>query len=249
MAGHSQFKNIMRRKGAQDAKRGKIFTKIIREIIVSAKLGAPDIEMNPRLRAAVLKARAENMPKDKIESAIAKGAGTGDADNYEAIRYEGYGPGGVAIIVEALTDNRNRTAPDIRSAFTKAGGNLGETGSVGYMFDRVGLLTYPVAQIVEDAMLEAAIEAGADNCESDGEFHNITCAVDAFASVRDALAAKFGDPKTAQLSWIPNITSPADAATAESIMKLVEVLEDNDDVQEVFTNIELSDADQEKLSA
>lgn len=249
MAGHSQFKNIMRRKGAQDAKRGKIFTKIMREIIVAARTGAPDINMNPRLRAAVLKARAENMTKDKIEGAIAKGSGAGDADNYESVRYEGYGPGGVAVIVEALTDNRNRTAPDIRSAFTKAGGNLGETGSVGYMFDRVALITYPQAQIVEDAMLEAAIEAGADNCESDGEFHNITCAVDSFASVRDALSAKFGDPKSAALTWIPNITAPADAATAESLMKLVEVLEDNDDVQEVFTNIELSDADSEKLSA
>lgn len=249
MAGHSQFKNIMRRKGAQDAKRGKLFTKIIREIIVAAKTGAPDIEMNPRLRLAVLKARAENMPKDKIENAIAKGAGTGDTDHYESIRYEGYGPGGVAFIVEALTDNRNRTAPDLRAAFTKAGGNLGETGSVGFMFDRVALITYPVSQIVEDAMLEAAIEAGADNCESDGEFHHITCAPESFAAVRDALAARFGDPKTAQLTWVANITSPADAATAEAVMKLVETLEDNDDVQEVFTNIELSDADREKLSA
>ncbi len=249
MAGHSQFKNIMRRKGAQDAKRGKLFTKIIREIIVAAKTGAPDMEMNPRLRLAVLKARAENMPKDKIESAIAKGAGTGDSENYESIRYEGYGPGGVAILVEALTDNRNRTAPEMRSAFTKAGGNLGETGSVGFMFDRIALINYPASQIVEDAMLEAAIEAGADNCETDDELHHITCAPDQFAAVRDALAAKFGDPKAATLTWVPNITSPADAATAEAIMKLVEVLEDNDDVQEVFTNIELSAADQEKLSA
>lgn len=249
MAGHSQFKNIMRRKGAQDAKRGKLFTKIIREVIVAAKSGAPDIDMNPKLRAAVLKARAENMPKDKIEAAIAKGSGAGDAENYEAIRYEGYGPGGVAIIVEVLTDNRNRTAPEMRSAFTKAGGNLGETGSVNYMFDRVALIEYPAAQIVEDAMLEAAIDAGADNCESDSELHHITCAVEQFASVRDALAAKFGDPKTAQLTWVPNITTSADAATAEAIMKLVEVLEDNDDVQEVFTNIELAEGDAAKLSA
>jgi YebC/PmpR family DNA-binding regulatory protein len=249
MAGHSQFKNIMRRKGAQDIKRGKIFTKIIREVIVAAKSGAPDIEMNPRLRAAVLKARAENMPKDKIEAAIAKGSGTGDTDNYEAVRYEAYGPSGVAMIIEALTDNRNRTASEIRSALTKHGGNLGETGSVGFMFSHVGLLTYPARKILEEAMLEAAIEAGADNCETSEDVHQITCAVEAFASVRDALSARFGDPASATLSWIPTIHAPVDATSAESLMKLVDVLEDNDDVQDVFTNIELSATDMEKLSA
>lgn len=248
MAGHSKFKNIMRRKGAQDIKRGKIFTKIIREVLVAARGGA-DINMNAKLRAAVIKARVENVPKDRIEAAIAKGSGGGGGENYENVRYEGYGPNGVAVIVEALTDNRNRTASEIRSYFTKHGGNLGETGSVNFMFDHVALIEYPAKQIIEDAMFEAAIEAGADNCESDDELHHITCAIENFASVRDALTVQFGDPKTATLTWIPNVTAPADAATAESMMRLVDLLEDCDDVQEVFTNIELADADAEKLSA
>lgn len=249
MAGHSQFKNIMRRKGAQDIKRGKIFTKIAREIIVAAKTGAPDINFNPRLRAAVLKARAENMTKDKIEAAIAKGAGNSDADNYEAIRYEGYGPAGVAIIVEALSDNRNRTAAEMRSAFTKHGGNLGESGSVGFMFEQLGVIEYPSEQIVEDAMMEAAIEAGADNCETMDGLHTITTAMEMFGGVRDFLSAKFGEPKSAKLSWVAKTTSPVNAEDAQKLMALVEVLEDNDDVQEVYTNVEISAEDSLKLSA
>ena len=248
MAGHSKFKNIMRRKGAQDIKRGKIFTKIIREVLVAARGGA-DMDMNAKLRAAVIKARVENVPKDRIEAAILKGSGGSGGENYESVRYEGYGPNGVAILIEALTDNRNRTASEIRSYFTKCGGNLGETGSVNFMFDHVALIEYPAKQIVEDAMLEAAIEAGADNCESDDELHHITCAIENFAQVRDALTAKFGDPKTATLTWFPNITAPANAATAEAMIKLVDLLEDCDDVQEVFTNIELTDSEAEKLSA
>ena len=248
MAGHSQFKNIMRRKGAQDAKRAKIFTKIAREIIVSAR-GGPDINFNAKLRSIVIKARQAGMPKDKIDAAIAKGSGTGESDNYEAVRYEGYGPGGVAIIVEALTDNRNRTAPEMRSAFTKGSGNLGETGSVGFMFDRVGLIEYPAERIVEDAMLEAAIEAGADNCETADGIHTITTSMEQLMPVRDALAERFGDPVSAKLAWMPNITAPIAGEQAEALMQLVETLEDNDDVQEVFTNAEFDDATLQKLSA
>lgn len=248
MAGHSQFKNIMRRKGAQDAKRAKVFTKIAREIIVSAR-GGPDINFNAKLRTIVIKARQAGMPKDKIDAAIAKGSGTGESDHYEAVRYEGYGPGGVAIIVEALTDNRNRTAPEMRSAFTKGGGNLGESGSVGFMFDRVGLIEYPAEKIIEDAMLEAAIEAGADNCETADGTHTITTTMENLMPVRDALAAKFGDPTTAKLAWQPNITSPIAGEQAEALMQLVETLEDNDDVQEVFTNAEFDEATLQKLSA
>ncbi len=248
MAGHSQFKNIMRRKGAQDIKRGKIFTKITREIIVAAKSG-PDINFNPRLRAAVLKARAENMPKDKIEAAIAKGSGAGNSDNYETVRYEGYGPAGVAVIIEALTDNRNRTAAEVRSAFTKHGGSLGESGSVGFMFEQLGIIEYPATQIVEDAMMEAAIEAGADNCETEGDMHVITTAMERFGEVRDFLSAKFGEPKTAKLAWVAKITAPVGAEDAEKLMALVDVMEDNDDVQEVYTNVEFSADAQQKLSA
>lgn len=248
MAGHSQFKNIMVRKGAQDKKRGKIFTKIIREIMVSAKSG-DDMNKNPKLRAAVLKARAENMPKDKIENAIAKGSGALGAENYEAVRYEGYGPSGVAVLVEALTDNRNRTASEVRSIFTKNSGNMGETGSVGFMFEHIGVIEYPAEQILEEAMLEAAIEAGADTCETADGTHSITCSVEQFGAVRDGLIARFGDPKTAKLSWQANVTAPASGDAAKTLLELVEALEDNDDVQEVFTNVELSAEDMVKLSA
>jgi YebC/PmpR family DNA-binding regulatory protein len=249
MAGHSQFKNIMRRKGAQDIKRGKIFTKIIREVIVAARLGGGDLNANPRLRAAVLKARAENMPKDKIDNAIAKGTGAGDSENYESVRYEGYGPGNVALIIEALTDNRNRTAPEIRTAFIKNGGHLGESGSVGFMFERVGLLEYPAAQILEDAMLEAAIDAGAENCETADGIHTITTQVENFAAVRDALAAKFGDAKSAKLAFLAKTETAIASDEAEKLFALVEALEDNDDVQEVYTNAEISDDVAKKLSA
>jgi len=248
MAGHSQFKNIMVRKGAQDKKRGKVFTKIIREIIVAAKSG-PDLNLNPRLRTAVIKARQENMPKDKIENAIAKGSGTGTSENYDAVRYEGYGPGGVAIIVEALTDNRNRSASSIRDVFTKHGSAMGETGSVGFMFEHVGLIEYPAAQILEDAMLEAAIDAGADNCETSGDTHTITCAMENFGAVRDNLSKRFGDAKSAKLAWNAKITAAVAGETAKDLLELVEALEDNDDVQEVYTNVELSAEDMVKLSA
>lgn len=248
MAGHSQFKNIMRRKGAQDIKRGKMFTKIAREIIVAAK-GGPDTNFNAKLRAVVIKARQAGMPKDKIEAAVAKGSGTGAAEAFEAVRYEGYGPGGVAVIVEALTDNRNRTAPEMRAAFTKFGGNLGETGSVAFMFEHVGQIEYPSERVVEDAMLEAAIDAGADNCETEGDTHTITCAIENFGAVRDALAEKFGDPTAAKLTFVPKTTSPVADTDADALMKLVELLEDNDDVQEVHTNGEFSDAALQQLSA
>lgn len=248
MAGHSQFKNIMRRKGAQDAKRAKIFTKIAREIIVAAR-GGPDINFNAKLRSIVIKARQAGMPKDKIDAAIAKGSGTGDTDAYEAVRYDAYGPGGVAIIIEALTDNRNRTAPEMRSIMTKGGGNLGESGAVGFMFSHVGLIEYPGANITEDAMLEAAIEAGAENCETADGTHTITTSMEQFGPVRDALAQRFGDAVSAKLAYVPSITAPVSGADAEALMALVESLEDNDDVQEVYTNAEFDAATLEKLSA
>jgi YebC/PmpR family DNA-binding regulatory protein len=249
MAGHSQFKNIMHRKGAQDKKRSKLFTKLIREITVAAKTGLPDPAANPRLRAAIQAARVENMPRDKIEGAIKKATGEAGGDNYDEIRYEGYGPGGVAIIVDALTDNRNRTASEVRAAFTKAGGNMGETGSVSFMFDRLGRIEYPASVANEEAMFEAVIEAGADNCESSSEAHVITCAMDALHEVSRALEAKFGEPKSAKLAWIPKTTAPVDEEQAKSLLKLIDLLEDNDDVQEVTSNFEVSEEILMRLSA
>ena len=249
MAGHSQFKNIMHRKGAQDAKRAKKFTKIIREIITAAKSGLPDPNSNPRLRAAIQAARVENMPRDKIENAIKRGSGAADTENYEEIRYEGYGPGGVAVIVEALSDNRNRTASEVRAAFTKYGGNLGETGSVNFMFDRVGLITYPLSAASEDAMLEAAIEAGAENCESSETGHSITTTVEGFIDVREALEKSFSAPESAKLTWLPKNTTPINEEQAKSLLKMIDVLEDSDDVQEVFSNFDISADIIEKLSA
>lgn len=248
MAGHSHAANIARRKGAQDIKRGKIFTKIAREIIVAAK-GGPDINFNAKLRTVVIKARKEGMAKDRIDAAIAKGSGTGATENYESVRYEGYGAGGVAIIVDALTDNRNRTASDLRSIFTKNSGNMGESGSVAFMFDHVGIIEYPSERILEDAMLEAAIEAGAENCETADGVHSITTAFESFAGVRDALSKRFGDAASAKLTFVPKIMAPATGDALTALMELVEALEDNDDVQDVYTNVEISDADAEKLSA
>jgi YebC/PmpR family DNA-binding regulatory protein len=248
MAGHSHAANIARRKGAQDIKRGKIFTKIAREIIVAAK-GGPDINFNAKLRTVVIKARKEGMAKDRIDAAIAKGSGTGATDNYESVRYEGYGAGGVAIIVDALTDNRNRTASDLRSIFTKNSGNMGEAGSVGFMFEHVGIIEYPADKILEDAMLEAAIEAGAENCETADGVHVITTAFASFTTVRDALSKRFGDAASAKLTFVPKIMAPATGDDLTALLELVEALEDNDDVQEVYTNLELSDADAQKLSA
>lgn len=249
MAGHSQFKNIMYRKGAQDAKRAKIFTKIIREIIVAAKSGLPDPNANPRLRAAIQAAREENMPKDKIENALKKAAGAGDTENYEEIRYEGYGIGGVAVIVEALSDNRNRTAADVRSLFTKYGGNMGETGSVSFMFDRVGQIRYPLAKASEEAMLEAAIEAGAENCETNGDAHEVTCPTDDLHAVREALVAKFGEPESAKFVWVPKTTTSVSEEHAQTLLKMIDALEDNDDVQNVWANFEVSEEVLAKLSA
>lgn len=249
MAGHSKFKNIQHRKGAQDAKRGKIFTKIGREIIVAVKASGPDPDSNPRLRAAIMAGRAVNMPNTRIKSAIDSAVGAGNTDNYKNIRYEGYGPGGVAIIVEALTDNVTRTVAEVRSYFSKAGGALGETNSVGFMFDHVGEVIYPATKASADEMLEAGIDAGADNVESGDEVHEITCAVDDFAAVRDALIAKFGEPEKSGFVWKPNVMSNVDEETAKSILKLIDLLEDNDDVQAVFTNFETSDDILERLMA
>jgi YebC/PmpR family DNA-binding regulatory protein len=246
MAGHSQFKNIMHRKGRQDAQKSKLFGKLAREITVAAKLGTPDPAMNPRLRAAVVAAREENMPKDNIERAIKKAIG-GEGDTYDEIRYEGYGPGGVAIIVEALTDNRNRAASDIRSYFTKAGGNLGETGSVAFMFDRTGIIEYDSSAASDDAMLDAAIEAGADDVLSSESGHEIYASQDSFREVAKLLEAKFGEPRKAALTWKPQNTVTVDDETAEKLLKLMDHLNDHDDVQNVFANFEISDAMMAKM--
>lgn len=237
MAGHSQFKNIMHRKGAQDAKRAKVFTKIIRELTVAAKSGSPNPEDNPRLRSAIAAARGANMPKDTMERAIKRGTDGGDMTNYEEIRYEGYGPAGSAIIVEALTDNRNRTASEVRSTFTKYGGNLGETNSVSFMFDRVGCITLPLTTGNSDVIFEAAIEAGAEDVESSDEAHTIYCAMEDLHAVADTLSSKFGAPE-AKLVWRPKgLHEVTDAQAAQTLMKFLDILEDNDDVQEIFTNV------------
>lgn len=249
MAGHSQFKNIMYRKGAQDAKRAKVFAKLIREVTVAARTGLPDPAFNPRLRSAIAAARAANMPKDNLERAINRGAGGDDGVNYEEVRYEGYGPGGVAVIVEALTDNRNRTAAEIRAAFTKHGGNLGETGSVNFMFDRIGLIRYGTDVSSADDMFEAALEAGASDVESNTDGHQIVCEPDDFSAVRDALEEQFGEAQGAGLEWRPQTTVPVDDHTAETLFKLLDVLEDNDDVQRVAANFDVADDVLERLSA
>ena len=248
MAGHSKFKNIMHKKGAQDAKRAKVFTKIAREITVAAKLGGPDPGSNPRLRLAIQNARAENMPKDNVERAIKKATG-GDTEAYEEIRYEGFGPGGIGLIVEALTDNRNRTASEVRSYFSKQGGNLGETGSVSFMFDRIGRIAYKPDAASADDMLEAAIEAGADDCQSSDEEHEITCETDALGSVRDALEGRFGEADSVKIVWRPQNTIEINEETGASILKLIDLLEDNDDVQTVYSNFELPDEVLERLMA
>lgn len=246
MAGHSQFKNIMFRKGKQDKMRSKIFSKLAREITVAAKAGVPDPSANARLRLAIQNARAENLPKDNIERAIKKAAGN-DADSFDAVRYEGYGPGGTAVIVEALTDNRNRTASNVRSLFSKHGGNLGETGSVSFMFNRVGEIQYPAAKATADAMLEASIEAGADDVTSDEAAHVIVCGFESIHEVSSALAAKFGDAETVKVVWKPNVMSPLDFEKAESLLKLVDALDEDDDVQVVFSNADIPDDVMEKL--
>ncbi len=249
MAGHSQFKNIMHRKGAQDARRARQFAKLIREITVAARTGLPDPAANPRLRAAVLAANRANMPKDTVERAIKKATGAGQGEEYAEVRYEGYGPHGVAVIVEALTDNRNRTAGDVRAAFSKHGGALGETNSVSFLFRRLGVVRYPAAAASADAMLEAAIEAGADDVESSESGHEITTAVESFFAVRDALEARFGAPEEAKLDWWPTTETALDESQASAVMKLIEALDENDDVQNVYANFSVSEAVMERLSA
>lgn len=248
MAGHSQFKNIMHRKGKQDAMRAKLFAKFAREITVAAKTGTPDPAMNPRLRLAIQAARAENMPKDNIERAIKKAAGS-DTANYDNVRYEGYAPGGVAIIAEALTDNRNRTGGAVRAIFTKYGGNLGATGSVSHMFTHVGEIVYPASAGSADAMLEAAIEAGADDVASDAATHTVTCTFDNLGTVAAALEKAVGEATTVKTVWKPNLTNEVDEDNAETIMKMISALEDDDDVQNVFANFEVSEEVLKKLTA
>ena len=248
MAGHSQFKNTMHRKGRQDAAKSKLFGKLAREITVSAKLGLPDPTMNPRLRAAIIAARAENMPKDNIDRAIKKATG-GEGENYEQIRYEGYGPGGVAVIVEVLTDNRNRTAGEVRSTFTKSGGNLAETGAVSFMFDHVGVIEYEAKAASPEAMFEAALEAGANDVVSSRDGHEIYAAQDSFGSVAKAMEAKFGEPRKAALVWRPQNTVAVDDEQGEKLLKLIENLNEHDDVQNVYANFEISDALVGRMSA
>jgi YebC/PmpR family DNA-binding regulatory protein len=249
MAGHSQFKNIMHRKGAQDARRGRQFAKLIREITVAARQGLPDPAFNPRLRAAILAARQANMPKDTVDRAIKKATGGTGGDDYAEVRYEGYGPAGVAIIVEALTDNRNRTASDIRSAFAKHGGALGETNSVSFLFNRLGVIRYPASAGTTDDVLEAAIEAGAENVDSDAEAHEITTAAEDFFAVRDSLESQLGASESARLDWRPTTSVTLDEARAAALLKLLEVLDESEDVQNVYANFDIPDAVMQKLSA
>jgi YebC/PmpR family DNA-binding regulatory protein len=248
MAGHSQFKNIMHKKGRADKARSKLFSKLAREITVSAKLGMPEPAFNPRLRAAILAAKAENVPKDNIERAIKKSQG-GDAENYDEIRYEGYAPGGVAVIVEALTDNRNRTAGEVRAIFTKNGGNLAETGAVSFMFDHVGVVEYDASVASADAMLEAAIEAGAEDVITNEDGHQVFTTPDELSDVAKVLEAKFGEPRKSALLWKPQNTVSVDDEAGEKVIKLIESLDDNDDVQNVYANFEVSDALVQKMSA
>jgi YebC/PmpR family DNA-binding regulatory protein len=248
MAGHSAYKNIMHKKGRADAARAKMFAKFSREITVATKMGLPDPAMNPRLRLAIQEARAENMPKDNIERAIKKAAGN-DTANYDSVRYEGYAPGGVAIIAEALTDNRNRTGGAVRAVFTKYNGNLGSTGSVSHMFTHVGEITYKATAGTADAVLEAAIDAGADDVQSDGAQHVITCPFDSLGTVAGALEAKLGEASSVKTVWRPNLTTAVDEDNALSIMKMIAALEDDEDVQHVYANFDISEDVLKKLTA
>jgi YebC/PmpR family DNA-binding regulatory protein len=242
MAGHSKFNNIKHRKGAQDAKRAKMFTKLVREILTAAQMGAPDPHANPRLRGAITAARAQNLPRERIDKAISQASDPGNQDNYVEMRYEGFAPGGVAIIVEALTDNKNRTASDVRSSFTKFGGNLGETGVVSFMFDHLGFIQYPASIASNDMVLEAAIEAGAHDVESDEENHVIYTDIEAFSEALDFLTEKYGAPEESYIGWKPqNTVVIDDKDRAEKLLKMIDMLEDSDDVQRVFGNYELSD--------
>lgn len=246
MAGHSKWANIQHRKGRQDAARSKLFSKLAKEITVAAKMGDPDPEKNPRLRLAVKEAKSQSVPKDVIERAIKKSLG-GDAESYDEIRYEGYGPGGVAVIVETMTDNKNRTASTVRSTFTKCGGNLGETGSVGFMFERKGQILYSAAAGDEDSVMEAAIEAGAEDCESSEDGHVITTADTDLNEVSTALETALGESESAKLIWQPQTTTELDLEGMQKLMKLIDTLEDDDDVQRVTANFEASDEVMEQL--
>ncbi|MDF2965231.1 MAG: hypothetical protein K0Q51_619 [Rickettsiaceae bacterium] len=242
MAGHSKFKNIQHRKGAQDKKRAKLFTRLVREILTAARSGAPDPNHNPRLRTAITAARAQNLPKERIDKALNQAANPGVGDNYDEIRYEGFASGGVAIIVEALTDNKNRTASEVRSAFTKHGGNLGETGSVNFMFERLGIIQFPLSVANPDLMFEAAVEVGANDAESDEEYHTIYTSVEDLTEVTEKLTSRFGVPEDSYLGWKPQDTIIVDEVEkAEKLMKLIDTLEDNDDVQRVFGNYEFTE--------
>ncbi len=246
MAGHSKFKNIMHRKGAQDKKRSNLFSKFSREITVAAKMGMPDVDMNPRLRLAVNAAKAQSMPKDNIQRAIDKAAAAGGED-YEEVRYEGYGPGGSAIIVEALTDNRNRTATNVRNAFAKNGGNLGASGSVAHGFERLGLIEYPASAGDEDKVLEAAIEAGADDVESSDDGHSIWTQMESLHEVAKALESGLGLADSVKLAWKPSLTVSLDEKEATSLLKMIDMLDDDDDVQTVWGNYEIADEVMDKL--
>jgi YebC/PmpR family DNA-binding regulatory protein len=248
MAGHSKFKNIQFRKGAQDKKRSKLFSKLGREITAAAKMGMPDPAMNARLRGAIQTARAQNMPKDNIERAIKKSQEAGGA-SYEDMRYEGFGAGGVGVIVEALTDNRNRTASEVRSIFTKYGGNLGETGSVSFMFDRRGAIEFDSAKATPDAMFEAALEAGADDVESSEEGHLLYCDPDALHVVAKALEGRFGEPRAARILWRPRSGVPVDEEAGQNLLRMIDALEYSDDVQDVYANFDIPDEVLERLSA
>jgi YebC/PmpR family DNA-binding regulatory protein len=248
MAGHSKFKNIQFRKGAQDKKRSKLFSKLGREITAAAKMGMPDPAMNARLRGAIQTARAQNMPKDNIERAIKKSQEAGGA-SYEDMRYEGFGAGGVGVIVEALTDNRNRTASEVRSIFTKYGGNLGETGSVSFMFDRRGAIEFDSAKATPDVMFEAALEAGADDVESSEEGHLLYCDPDALHVVAKALEGRFGEPRAARILWRPRSGVPVDEEAGQKLLRMIDALEDSDDVQDVYANFDIPDEVLERLSA
>lgn len=250
MAGHSQFANIKHRKDAQDKKRAKIFTKLTREIITAAKAGLPDPVMNSRLRNAIIAARAANLPKDRIDSAIKRGSSTQEGDNYDEMRYEGYLSGGIAFIVEALTDNRNRTASDVRSAFTKHGGILGEAGSVSFMFDRIGLIEFDNKAAEFDSFFEAVLEAGAEDCTAEEDTYVVFTKPDDLNQVREYLSNKFGDPKTAKLSWNPqNTIEVGSQEQAETLYKFIDALEDSDDVQNIIGNFTISAEIMKKLSS
>ncbi|SMX23519.1 YebC/PmpR family DNA-binding transcriptional regulator [Boseongicola aestuarii] len=240
MAGHSKWANIQHRKGRQDAMRSKLFSKLSKEITVAAKMGDPDPEKNPRLRLAVKEAKSNSVPKDVIDRAISKSQ-AGEGDDYEEIRYEGYGPNGVAVIVEAMTDNRNRTASTVRSTFGKHGGNLGETGSVGFMFERKGEIVYPASVGDEDTVMMAAIEAGAEDVESGDEGHTIYCGDTDLNEVSTALEASLGEAESTKLIWKPTTTTELDLEGAQKLFRLIEVLEDDDDIQRVTANFEISD--------